>query len=312
MQRYAILRKKLSFALIFSKNLTTFTANLINQKFMATTKKITNVGGDGKTPQRTTFVPTAEAKAQAGKFRMYGILLWILAIVAEIGAMVILFKKDPEIDLSTGARVVLIVILLIDLVLLVAGSSFWKKANRFDPASEQNALGFFFQNQLGVVVAVIAFLPVVILAFIKKEYLVGAIAALFMVGGGAASADYHAPSKEQYAQQSNYVKELMGFDHVYWTKSGTKYHLYDDCQYLKGNRTSEIFEGGTIADAYAHNSKIKPDISSLCSACEKRAAKEKGWTDEQLQEVRNKTLSAVQNADETQEEQVEDSVGINK
>ena len=142
------------------------------------TKKITNVGGNDETPQKRTFVPTAEAKAQAGKFRMYGILLWVLAVVAEIGAMVILFKKDPEIALSTGARAVLIIILLIDLILLVAGSMFWKKANRFDPASKQNVLGFFFQNQLGVVVAVIAFLPVVILAFIKKEYLVGAIAAL--------------------------------------------------------------------------------------------------------------------------------------
>ena len=260
------------------------------------TKKITKVGGDETTPRKTTFVPTAEAKAQAGKFRMYGVILWVLAVVAEIAAMIILFKKDPEIALSTGNRVLLIVILLIDLILLIAGSFFWKKANRFDPASKQNELGFFFQNQMGVVVAVIAFLPVVILAFIKKEYLVGAIAALFMVGGGLASADYNPPSKEEYAKQSEYVQELMGVDHVYWTKSGTKYHLYDDCQYLKSDRTTEIFEGGTIADAYAHNSRIKPDISSLCSACEKRAAKEKGWTDDQLKQIKDKAFNVLQNA----------------
>jgi len=261
---------------------------------MATTKKVTKVSG-GTTPHNTTFVPTAEAKAQAGKFRMYGILLWILAIVAEIVAMIILFKKDPEVALSAGKRVVLIVFLVIDLILLIVGSMFWKKANRFDPASKQNALKFFFQNQTGVVVAVIAFLPVVILAFIKKEYLVGAIAALFMVGGGLASADYHPASKEAYAQQSTYVQELMGADHVYWTKSGTKYHLYDDCQYLKSDRTTEIFEGGTVADAYANNSKIKPNAESLCSACEKRAAKEKGWTNEQLQAAKDKALEAVKN-----------------
>ena len=274
---------------------------------MATTKKVTKVSGGGDTPKKATFVPTAEAKAQAGKFRMYGIILWVLAIVAEIIAMVILFKKDPEIDLSTGSRIALIVILLIDLVLLIAGSSFWKKANRFDPASKQNALNFFLQNQLGVVVAVIAFLPVVILAFIKKEYLVGAIAAAFMVGGGLASADYNPPSKEEYAEQSEYVKELMGADHVYWTKSGTKYHLYDDCQYLKSDRTTEIFEGGTIADAYADNSKIKPEIGSLCSACEKRAAKEKGWTDEQLQQAKDKAKNLVLNAEQSQEEQNENA-----
>jgi len=263
---------------------------------MATTKKITKVSGGENTPQKTKFVPTAEAKAQAGKFRMYGILLWVLAVVAEIAAMIILFKKDPEIALSTGSRVMLIVILVIDLILLIVGSAFWKKANRFDPASKQNELNFFFQNQLGVVAAVIAFLPVVILAFIKKEYLVGAIAALFMVGGGLASADYKPPSAEEYAKQSTYVQELIGSDHVYWTKSGTKYHLYDDCQYLKSDRTTEIFEGGTVADAYANNSRIKPDVSSLCSACEKRAAKEKGWTTEQLQEAKDKAFEAIQGA----------------
>ena len=258
---------------------------------MATTKKVTKVNsGEGAT-KKSTFVPTAEAKAQAGKRRMYGIILWVLAIVAEVFAMVILFKKDPEIALSTGNRIALIAILLLDLILLIAGSFFWKKANRFDPASKQNTLQFFFQNQLGVVVAVIAFLPVVILAFIKKEYLVGAIAALFLVGGGLASADFNPPSVEEYTEQSAYVKELMGANQVYWTKSGTKYHLFDDCQYLKSDRTTEIFEGGTVADAYANNSKIKPDITSLCSACEKRAAREKGWTEEQLQKVKENALS---------------------
>jgi len=258
------------------------------------TKKITKVGGGENTPQQTRFVPTAEAKAQAGKLRMYGILLWVLAVVAEIIAMVILFKKDPEIALSTGNRIALIAILLVDLILLIAGSWFWKKANRFDPASKQNALKFALQNQLGVVVAVIAFLPVVILAFIKKEYLVGAIAAAFMLGGGLASADYKPPSVEEYSKQSTFVQELIGTDHVYWTKSGTKFHLYNDCQYLKSDRTTEIFEGGTVADAYAHNSRIKPEMSSLCSACEKRAAKEKGWTDEQLQQIKDKVINAVQ------------------
>jgi len=259
-----------------------------------TTKKITRVDGSERAPQASTFVPTAEAKAQAGKYRMYAIILWVLAFVAQIGAMAILFKKDPEIDLTTGTRAWLIVILLIDLIFLVAGSFFWKKANRLDPASKKETVKFFLQNQLGVIVAAIVFLPVVILAFIKKEYLVGAIAALFMVGGGLLSADYSPPSVEEYTRQSAYVQELMGADQVFWTKSGGKYHLYEDCQYLK--RSSELFVGGTIADAYANNSKIKPDISSLCSACEKRCAKDKGWSDDHLKQVKDKALSAVQDA----------------
>ncbi|MCL2727778.1 MAG: hypothetical protein FWD56_05290 [Bacteroidales bacterium] len=254
-----------------------------------TTKKVTKVSGGG-TPQTLTFVPTAEAKAQAGKFRKYAIILWVLAVVAQICAMAILFKKDPEIDLNTGTRVWLIVILLIDLILLVAGSFFWKKANRLVPASKKEAVKFFLQNQLGVVVAAIAFAPVVILAFIKKEYLVGAIAALFMVGGGLLSADFSPPSIEEYSKQSAYVQELMGVDQVFWTKSGTKFHLYEDCQYLKSSRTTEIFEGGTIVDAYANNPKIKPEISSLCSACERRGAKDKGWSDNYLQQVKDRAF----------------------
>jgi len=234
---------------------------------MATKKTITNVGGDNEAPQKTTFVPTAEAKAQAGKLRMNGIILWGLAVVAEIIAMVILFRKDPEVALSTGSRVMLIVILLIDLVLLVAGSMLWKKSNRFDPASKKDELRFFFQNQMGVVAAVVAFLPVVILAFIKKEYLVGAIAALFLIGGGAASADYNAPSKEQYSEQTSRIEELTGQNHVFWTKTGTKYHIYDDCPSINTNRTDEIFEG-TVAKA-----RELKNITELCKICEKRAEK---------------------------------------
>jgi len=248
-------------------------------------KKITNVGGDDETPQRTTFVPTAEAKAQAGKLRMNAIILWVLAVVAEIIAMFILFRKNPEIPLGAGSRVMLIIILLVDLVLLIAGSMLWKKANRFDPASKQDALSFFFQNQMGVVAAVIAFLPVVILAFIKKEYLVGAIAALFLVGGGAASADYHAPSKEQYSEQTSRVEDLTGGNHVFWTKSGTKYHLYQDCPSINSNRTDEIFEG-TVAKA-----RELKNITELCKICEKRAEREKGLSPSQGAETQPETTA---------------------
>ena len=246
---------------------------------MATDKKVTRVTSAENTAPQRTFVPTAEAKSQAGSLRMKAVLFWIGAIVAQICAMVILFKKDPEIELGTGSRIWIIVFLVIDLILLIAGSSFWKKANRFDPASKQNALKFFFRNQTGVVAAVLAFLPVVILAIIKKEWLVTAIAALFMLGGGLASADYSPPSKEEYAAQTSEVEALTGKDFVYWTKSGTKFHLYDDCRYINTSKTTEIFSG-TVAQA-----RELKNITELCSACKDRVMKEKNITDEQLQEA---------------------------
>jgi hypothetical protein len=239
------------------------------------TKKITRVNdGEENTPQKGTFVSTAEAKGQAKQLRLYAVILWILAIIAEVGAMAILFKKNPEIALSTSFRVTLIVILLLDLVLLIAGSAFWKKSNRFDPASEKDGFKFILRNQLGVVVAAVAFLPVVVLAFIKKEYLVGAIAALFMVGGGIASSDRKSPSVEKYSQQSGYVKDLVGADHVFWTKSGTRYHIYIDCQHINTNRTEEIFDG-TVAQA-----RELKNITELCRTCENKAERERAITEQ--------------------------------
>ena len=95
-------------------------------------------------------------------------------------------------------------------------------------------------------------------------------------GGGLVGADWSPPSQEDYAAQSTLVQDLIGTDNVFWTESGSKYHLYDDCQYLKRDRTTEIIYGGTVADVYANNSKIKPEMSSLCSACEGKAKKAKG------------------------------------
>ncbi|MDR1738920.1 MAG: hypothetical protein LBR66_08945 [Candidatus Symbiothrix sp.] len=236
---------------------------------MATNKKVTRVASSTESSVSTPkWTPTAEAKGRASKNRLIAVGLWVLAILAQIVGIMILVKNPTP--LTTGLRVWLIVALVIDLIFLIIGSSFWKKANRLDPASKQNALAFTIQSQAGVGVAVLAFLPVVILAFIKKEYIVGAIATALMIGGGAASADYHAPSVEEYTEQTNRVEELTGGNHVYWTKSGKKYHLYNDCSAINTNKTDEIFEG-TVAQA-----RELKNITELCKFCENRAEKAKG------------------------------------
>jgi hypothetical protein len=267
---------------------------------MATTKKVTKVSGGDNIPQNPTFVPTAEAKGKATQLRLYAVLLWILAIAAEVGAIFVLLKSAKPIVTSTW--IWMISLIVVDAILVAIGSQLWKKSNRLDPASKREKVKFFIQNQLGVIITIIAFLPLVLFIFTNKDLdgkqkgIIGGIAVIAMIIAGISSVDFNPPSVEEYSQQSTYVKELMDADHVFWTKSGTKYHLYDDCQYLKSDRTTEIFEGGTVADAYANNSRIKPNINSLCSACEKRAAKAKGWTDEQLQEAKDKVLNSVKNA----------------
>ncbi|HQI71472.1 MAG TPA: hypothetical protein PLT47_12020, partial [Bacteroidales bacterium] len=51
----------------------------------------------------------------------------------------------------------------------IIGSLQWKKANRFDPASEKDKIRFFIQNQLGAIISIIAFLPLIILIFTNKN-----------------------------------------------------------------------------------------------------------------------------------------------
>jgi len=263
---------------------------------MATTKKVTKVSSSGGTPPKATFVPSAENKSKATQLRIIACILWFLGIAAQAGAIYVLITCAKPIE--TISWIWIIGLLVVDFILVVIGSQLWKKSNRLDPASKKQKVKFFLQNQLGVIISVIAFLPFIILALMNKDLsgkekgILGGIATVLLVAAGLLSAEWNPASVEEYSEQSEYVQELMGIDQVYGTKSGTKYHLFDDCQYLKSDRTTEIFEG-TVADLYAHNSRIKPNISSLCSACEKRAAKAKGWTDEKLQEVKSKALNLV-------------------
>ena len=241
---------------------------------MATTKKVTKVSGGEDAPQKATFVPTAEAKGKATQLRLFAVLSWVLAIAAEIGAILVLLKSAKPIETSTW--VWMIAFIVIDLIFVIVGSMLWKKANRFDPASKKDKTKFFLQNQLGVIIAVVAFLPLVILIFTNKDLdgkqkgILGGIAIVALLAAGILSADFNPPSVEEYAEQTSRIEELTGSNSVYWTKSGTKYHIYDDCSHISSNRTDEIFNG-TVA-----NARELKNITELCKTCENRAVKTKG------------------------------------
>ena len=246
---------------------------------MATDKKVIRVEGGESTPAQQgtgkTFVPTPESKGKATQLRLIACILWFLAICAEIGAILVLIKGPKPIGTSTW--IWLIVLIVIDLILVIIGSQIWKSANRLDPASEKDKFKFFIQNQLGVIIAVIAFLPLVLLIFTNKDLsgkqkgILGGIAVIALLIAGVTSADFNPPSVEQYTKQTNRVEELTGGkNEVFWTKSGTKYHLYDDCSSINTKRTEQIYSG-TVAQA-----RELKNITELCKICEKRAEKEKG------------------------------------
>jgi hypothetical protein len=220
-----------------------------------------------------TFVASDESKAKAGTLRMFSIVSWIAAIGLEAGAILLLRK--PPIQMTW-----LITLIAADLIFAVAGNLMWKQANRFDPASEKEPFRFFVQNQLGAIIAVIAFLPLVLLTLTSKDLkgrqkaLVGAIGVAALVIAGLTGIDFNPPSIEQYAEQTAQVESLTGTNSVFWTKSGTRYHLFSDCYHINTGKTDEIFNG-TVAQAR----EVK-NITELCKTCEERWKKEKSLPDE--------------------------------
>ena len=254
---------------------------------MATKKKITKVEdvespavqGGGK-----IFEASPESKAKAKQLRLFAFIAWIIAIAGQIFAILKL--------LSDEYLVWLIVAIVVILALAITGSYLWKKANRLDPASEKQKVKFFIQNQLGAIMSVLAFLPLVIFIFTNKNLskqtkgIAGTIAVIALLVAGFAGVESNPASIEQYTEQTNEIELLNdGFNNVYWTPSGTRYHIYPDCSYINTDRTSEIFEG-TVASAR----EIK-NITELCSRCRTRRMKEKDITEEDLKSRLTEELS---------------------
>lgn len=224
------------------------------------------------------WVASDENKGKAIKLRIFAFISWIVAIGFEVWAIF----KLREVPVNTTWLIALIVAALI---FAVIGSLLWKKANRYNPASEKDRIRFFIQNQLGLIVSIIAFLPLIILIFTSKELkgkqkgLVGTIAVIALVIAGYMGIDFNPPSIEKYEAETTKIESLMGTNHVYWTKSGTKYHIYSDCYHINTKRTDEIFSG-TVAQAR----KLK-NITQLCITCEKRAEKEKKFKEKKTTTV---------------------------
>lgn len=234
-------------------------------------KKITKIADENNSSASTThtsFVPTDEAKGKATQLRLFAGLLWLGAIVAQVAAIIILRKQIENFMAWT------IGLIVVDLALAIIGSILWKKSNRLDPASEKNGFKFFMQNQLGVVVAVIAFLPLIIFILTnknisgKQKAILGSIAGVALVIAGISGADFNPPSVEQYTEQTAQVEALNnGVNKVYWTKSGKSYHLFQECHTINKKATTEIFEG-TVAQA-----RELKNITDLCDFCQNKAEK---------------------------------------
>lgn len=206
----------------------------------------------------------AKTKANAMPFRIGAVIFWLLALGCEVLAVLFFKKVIPWewAEEGTGFYVTVIGSLVLDLIFLIIGSSMWKKGNHLDPASKKNAAKFWLQNNLGVIVAAVAFIPFVILALTdknadKKSKIIATVAAVIALAiGGLASYDWNPVNQEEMLQDA-------GIETVYWTDGGTVYHITDQCSHL--NNSYELKSGTATA-------AIEAGKTRLCKTCEKKAA----------------------------------------
>ena len=212
---------------------------------------------------------SAESESKAKKLRIWAVLLWVLGIAIEIGAIFgLLLNKSiltekasvnskgellSKDSFPTWAFILLIVLLVLDAIAVIIGSMLWKKANKLDPASEKEPFRFFIQNQLGAFIPIIAFLPIIILIFLNKDMgktqkgvagAVGIVVALLAVVMGI---DFNPASVEKYTAEKQAVIQLLGEDKVYWASGGEVYHVCGTVSDLSGSTVTS----GTTADAVA-------------------------------------------------------------
>lgn len=241
------------------------------------------MANDKKPPVKRTVVPAnkAKTKAAAGKTttgsndehvvektprqratgkRLLAVLFWLIAIAFEV-AVILLF--NGTLYIPGNEMVYMIVGIAIILIFVIIGSQLWKKANRIDPVSRKNKLKFFLWNQMGLIAAVIAFFPLVILLLQNKELdkrtrqTLAIVAVVAFLIAGAFSIDYNPVSSEDLDQAKS-DSYILSDGTVYWTRWGKKYHFDLDCYTL--SRSAVIYEG-TIEEAFEANR------TSPCSVC---------------------------------------------
>ncbi|MBQ7592165.1 MAG: hypothetical protein IJU46_06540 [Clostridia bacterium] len=208
----------------------------------------------------------AATRKNALPYRIFAVILWVLAIAAEVFAILI-FTHKIEFSFTVenpGWTISWIVCIVLDLIFVVAGSLLWKKGNHLDPASKKNKVRFWLHNNLGVIVSVIAFAPFIIIVLTdknadkKSKTIAAVVAVAALVIAGLFSYDWNPLSQQEMLENAD-------IETVYWTASGTVFHAYDDCSHL--NNTVELFKGTS-------STAIENGKTRLCKTCEARALRE--------------------------------------
>lgn len=146
-----------------------------------------------------------DQKSSAKRLRIFAGLSWLVAIGGEIAGIVLLLRGYFD----QGNLAILIGLLVGIAVFAIAGSLLWKAANKHDPASKSEPFRFFVQNQLGAIITLIAFLPLIVLILMDKDMdpknkqIAGGIGAGLAVIATLFGISYQPPSVEQYSLDMN-------------------------------------------------------------------------------------------------------------
>jgi hypothetical protein len=159
----------------------------------------------GETDVTKAWRATHDQQSAAGRLRLFAVLAWIVAIAGEAAAIVLLYRHTFD----HGNMPLLIGILVGIAIFAIVGNLLWKAANKRDPASRAQAFKFFVQNQLGAIITLIAFVPLVVLIFMDKDMdpknkkIAGGVGAVLAVIAALIGVSYKPPSVEQYTQDMN-------------------------------------------------------------------------------------------------------------
>lgn len=195
-----------------------------------------------------------EQKKKALGMRIGAVVLWLLAVACEV--LVILMLNKTLYVPEEKKMLWLIVGIAVDLVCVFAGAMLWKQSNRIDPASEKNKVKFFLWNQMGLIAALVCFVPLIIILLKDKELdektkkivsIVAVVAALLAVG---TSIDYTPVSAEDLAAAQEDVEMYSVDGTVYWTRFGKSYHLDSECHTIMNSK--DVYYG-SIEEAFEAN-----------------------------------------------------------
>ena len=191
-------------------------------------------------------------KERGKKYRIFTILLWIVAIIFEV---IGILRLSGVINWFSNLSVVtfLIICIVLDLLFFVPGSLLWKKANHIDPFSEKDKTKFWMLNNLGTILSVLAFLPIIIAVLTNKDLdkkdktIVTVVAAIALLIAGVSSYDFNPISSEQLEHAEKEVMNVSGGNTVYWAPHSKKYHVDPDCPAFSQSET--VYEG-TVKQAF--------------------------------------------------------------